>query len=1101
MSVDANASPTHKYDKRTDTFKLVKWKDLAVGDLIQIKSRETLPADVLALGVAENSRSHQNGVCYVETKSLDGETNLKLKSALSSTYPQITTASIKDFVSSLDGVIEMEHPNNLIETFSGICDLDVYGRESIQPKHVLLRGCVLRNTEFVIGLVVNTGHDTKIMMSSSGTPSKTSTLETRATNQIRRIIFLLILVCFAGATGQAIWDNDMKVKIQDHWYLRWDPDEGAVWINQFFYYFLLHATFIPVSLYVSMSAVRFFQSKFMNLDLDMYHEPTDTPALVRTMTLNEELGQISHIFTDKTGTLTCNIMDFRKASIGGESYGEGITDIGRVAWSLQGIEIPEKVLHYEKLAKQNSTPHVSFYCPKYDRMMKTDSVAKRKACFFYKVLATCHDIIPEHIGEDIVLSASNPDDEATVAAAKYFGYEFSDRKEKTMVIKNHETGEVEKMELLETIEFSSERKRMTVIVRDLATSEIIVMTKGADSVILERLVSQVSPTSQHLAITKKKAFKSLTSLSLFKDQDNILRNTVDHLNEFAVEGLRCLLVSCKILGEKEFSSWHERYKIASTSLLQINLQKKGDKNDIDELQDEIESNLMLIGGTAIEDRLQDGVPDCIDKLAAAGIKMWMLTGDKEETAINIAIACNLLRPKEFMKHIIVNKYTCPNESNTTRLFEQEITEFDIEVNAGKHYPRALVIDGPALVKVMANKANRVLLLELGKRCKAVVGCRVSPEQKKEMTSLIKNGIEGVRTLAIGDGANDVAMIQAAHVGVGIKGAEGLQAVNSADFAISQFRYLAPLLLKHGRSNYIRLSSLVIYMFYKNLFMSICQFWFTFYNGFSGQKYYTEGGIQLFNVVFTSIPILILGAFDADISYLTVSSYPQIYQDCVRNLYFGNMRFWFWLFNGLLESIMCATLPLYLLQTFDADNGTSASLWESGACCFTAVVIVCTLKILLLQHCVTSYHVVVLLFSIASWAIVASLINSIISVDYNWYNVWFVVTKSLEFWMILLILIVSIMLKDSFVCIMERLYFTKNHQILQEMEVCRKKETKHLTTSSLTSSVRTSIDCDSNVTSHTRNSKSDAYKGSIISNSKGKGKKKSNRDTSSNVDRV
>ena len=943
-----------------------------------------------------------------------------------------SSESIARFVSTLHGHVEMEHPNKLIEMFSGVCDFATYGRENIQSKNVLLRGSVLRNTEFVVGIVLNTGHDTKIMMSSASTPTKTSTLETKAAIQIKRIITLLLFVCFIGASGQAVWNNDLSVKVQDQWYLRWDPDEGAVWINQFFYFFLLHATFIPVSLYVSMSVVRFFQSKFMNADLAMYDEASDSPLQVRTMTLNEELGQISHIFTDKTGTLTCNVMSFRKVSIGGISYGEGITEIGKVAWKLRGKLVPTEILEYEKLAKDNTAPHVSFYCPKYKNMMENDNAAKIRNSFFFKVLATCHDIIPEHTKTGMALSASNPDDEATVAAAKYFGFEFIDRQDKIIDIKNHTTNKVERMELLETLEFTSRRKRMSVIVRDLATGDIILMMKGADTAILERLANPLSSSINKSSRSNKNTDLDST-LKLFGDQRVILDNTMCHLCEYGIEGLRCLLVSCKLLQEEIFLQWHEKYKCATTNISTVDMMKRGEPNDIDDLQNEIERDMILLGGTAIEDRLQDGVPESIATLAAAGIKIWMLTGDKEETAINIAIACNLLQPKEYMRHVIINTHTCRTLSSVVQLFESEITLFDSDIAAGNNQARALVIDGTVIVDVMGDEAAKTILLEFGKRCAAVVACRMSPDQKKEIITLIKNGIAGARTLAVGDGANDVAMIQAAHVGVGVKGAEGLQAVNSADYAIAKFRHLTPLMLKHGRSNYMRLSSLVIYIFYKNLLMSFCQFWFAFINGFSGQKYYTEGGIQLFNTVFTSIPILVLGVLDRDLAYNTVSKYPRIYQDCVSNLHFGDKRFWLWIINGLLESALCTFLPLYLFQNYDQDRGASATLWESGASCFTAVVVICNLKILVLQHGATWFSVITMILSILSWGVVASLINEIVEVDYNWCDVWYQSVQSHTFWMVLIVIASLALVKDSFACQIERSFFIHNGLVLQEVE--------------------------------------------------------------------
>lgn len=210
-------------------------------------------------------------------------------------------------------------------------------------------------------------------------------------------------------------------------------------------------------------------------------------------------------------------------------------------------------------------------------------------------------------------------------------------------------------------------------------------------------------------------------------------------------------------------------------------------------------------------------------------------------------------------------------------------------------PRALIIDGPSLITALAEADVKEKLSAFSQRCKAVVCCRVSPDQKREMVHLIKTSVEGVRTLAVGDGANDVAMIQAAHIGVGIRGEEGLQAVNAADFAIAQFRFLSPLILKHGRYNYQRMSALVCYMFYKNIFMSLGQFWLNFYDGFSGQKYYTEGGIQLFNLVFTSLPILLMAIYDMDVSPAAVYKEPRLYQSGVNNDSFNvrycHSRFW------------------------------------------------------------------------------------------------------------------------------------------------------------------------------------------------------------------
>eukprot|EP01038_Epipyxis_sp_PR26KG_P007375 gene7375-10046_t len=1000
----ANSSIAHRFDSTSGTFVECKWSELSVGDYIKIYTRGSIPADVVILSVAEKTEPAQ-GICYVETKSLDGETNLKIRSALPSTLSKIR--SERD-LSPLVGDIEMEHPNKLIESFNGVIDLGTtIGRDPILPSNVLLRGCVLRNTDWIIGIVVNSGHDTKIMMSSTTTKNKTSDLETLTSNEIGRVILLLAFLCFWGASGQAIWNDQHDVKEIN--YLNWpNMNKISFWFIDFFYFFLLHATFIPVSLYVSMAVIRYFQSYFMMNDLEMYYEKTDTPALVRTMTLNEELGQVSHIFSDKTGTLTCNVMDFRKASINGVTYGLGITEIGKAAWKLQGKPISEAALKGETKAQQNAVPHVCFYDPKYDRDMSMNGAQKECIQDFFRVLAICHDVIPERVDGKIKLSASNPDDDALVCAAEYFGFAFQDRKDKFCILYNKAKDIVEEIEILNTIEFTSKRKRMSVIIRDSTDHQIKILTKGADSVMMERLKP---------------------------GQDFLVSQTDKDMREFSIEGLRCLVIGVGIISESDYSRWNHEYNKARTDLAQIEKKKRGEKNLIEDLENAIEMKLRVLGCTAIEDKLQDGVPDCIAELAKAGINIWVLTGDKEETAINIAVACNLVLPTQYMDHIVVNSSTAPNRIAMNELFLHEIE--DLNQEGGTDFkPRALIIDGPALITAMSDVSRgglRDQLLELSQLCKAVVGCRVSPDQKREMVHLIKYGVLGVRTLAVGDGANDVAMIQEAHIGVGIKGEEGLQAVNSSDYAIAQFRFLSPLLLKHGRYNYIRMCHLVCYMFYKNILMSIAQFWFNFSCAFSGQKYYTEGVIQLYNLLFTTFPIFLLGAYDMDISPSSAKQFPQIYQGGVQHEYFGTWIFWSWIITAIMESILLSVLPLFTLS-IGAYDGQTGSFLEAGATCFTAIIFIVNFKMFFIQARWYWFNYVIIFFSIGIYFTVAFFITSFTSLDYNWYQVFTRLVGTGSFWLTLLLLLVIVVAKDIYVAGLDRNFNFKPEHIIQEMEV-------------------------------------------------------------------
>jgi len=999
---EANSSSSFVFDFDSEKFEETKWADIRVGDFVKITTRSTLPADIVILSVAEKNEPAQ-GLCYVETKSLDGETNLKLRNALSNTLASVRN---NDSMVALKGRIETEHPNKFVDSFAGIVDFESLGRQPIQPSNILLRGCVLRNTDWVIGLVINSGHDTKIMMSSTETKGKTSALESNASTEIQRIVLLLMAVCFAGATGQAIWDTENNVSSIS--YLDWNPNPVSYWFVKYFYFFLLHATFIPVSLYVSMAITRSFQSFFMNNDIDMYYERLDAPALVRTMTLNEELGQISHVFSDKTGTLTCNIMDFRKASINGVSYGVGITEIGKAAWKLQGKPIPSSVLEGEELAKKNSVDHVSFYCPLYNRHIKEGGIQKVKINSFFRILAICHDVIPERVDGVIKLSASNPDDEALVAAAAYFGYKFIDRREqKIIMIENRETGRVEELELLESIEFSSKRKRMSVIVKD-TDGVIRLYCKGADNVIIDRLKS---------------------------GQADILKSTTEQLQQYSVEGLRCLLVGYSELDSTSYETWKKAYRAARTDLGQIEKKKKGESNIIENLEEQIEKQLILIGATAIEDKLQDGVPECIANIVKAGVNIWMLTGDKEETAINIAVACNLVSPVQYMDHIIINKNVAETGEKMMEIFNNEIQKYDLSLRTlgSAVKPRALIIDGPSLIIAMDDAEVKQSLLNLSTRCRAVVGCRVSPDQKRAMVNLIKTGVKGVRTLAIGDGANDVAMIQEAHIGVGIKGEEGLQAVNSSDFAIAQFRYLQHLMLKHGRYNYIRMSGLICYMFYKNVFMSIAQFWFNFNCGFSGQKYYEEGLIQLYNLAFTSFPILLSAVYDRDVCYENVVLHPQLYLDTIRNAYFHPSLFWSWIGMGILESVVVSVVPLYLLNNSEKDTGVLTSFWQAGAACFTCVIIVVSMKMFFIQNRWNFWNFFILYLSVGFFFAMGFFFSSFKTLEYDWYYVFVDLCSNSTFWLTIILISSTIILKDIYFSGLIRTFRYKPYMVLQELE--------------------------------------------------------------------
>ncbi|KRX02230.1 P-type ATPase, cytoplasmic domain N [Pseudocohnilembus persalinus] len=707
--------------------KQVKWQHLRVGNIVKISQNEQIPADLVVL-----STSDKKGLCYLETQNLDGETNLKRKEVPRELInPQTeNNLRIQRFIHCEFGL-----PDPYIYHFNGSLSID-FGNDNkkiikvpIDDKNFLLRGCTLKNTEQIYGLVVYTGQDTKIMRNSIKQRPKHSSVEKFMNICITVIFTIQMIVTFISSAYASYWVQENIDNIQ---YL------GNQETNVFIYWgtwVLIYTNFVPISLIVSLEMVKFIQAIFIGQDKHMYCYKNNIKADAQCSNVNEELGQIEYVFSDKTGTLTQNLMNFTNLIVNGRHYGEVHTI------SQQEIE-----------KKYGCISNVKFFDGEFiqnTRKIKGDQES-RENLEALLLLSICNTVQAEEKDGKLIYNAESPDELSLINFAKLCGVEFEGTDENNIIKVKFGEKQMDKYQLLHKIEFNSARKRMSVIIQDLQTDKVILYCKGADNIILERTIQE-----------------QLKSREIKKTQQT--------LNQYSTIGLRTLLLAKKEMTLKEFQDWYQQFNTAKI--------ERASQMEIHQLEEQIEENLTIIGATAIEDELRDDVGSTIKTIKDVGINFWVLTGDKLETAINIGISCQVLTNDQ--KRFILQNPNHPHQQTIKEQLEHIAKEIEYnKVNniqklnqQQKAQQYALIVPGDALIHISKSHEITQNFVKITQNCSSVIACRVSPIQKQEIVKMVRQTFPQKSTLAIGDGANDVNMITAAHVGVGIKGVEGLQAAS------------------------------------------------------------------------------------------------------------------------------------------------------------------------------------------------------------------------------------------------------------------------------------------------------------------------------------
>ncbi|CAE6086756.1 unnamed protein product [Arabidopsis arenosa] len=862
-------------------FREKKWKHIRVGEVIKVQSNQTLPCDMVLLATSDPT-----GVVYVQTTNLDGESNLKTRYAKQETL--LKAADMESF----NGFIKCEKPNRNIYGFQANMEID--GRRlSLGPSNIILRGCELKNTAWALGVVVYAGGETKAMLNNSGAPSKRSRLETRMNLEIILLSLFLIVLCTIAAATAAVWLRTHRDDLDTIlFYRRKDYSErpggknykyyGWGWeiFFTFFMAVIVYQIMIPISLYISMELVRIGQAYFMTNDDQMYDESSDSSFQCRALNINEDLGQIKYLFSDKTGTLTDNKMEFQCACIGGVDYSaREPTESEHAGYS---IEVDGNIL------KPKMRVRVDPVLLQLTKTGKATEEAKRANEFFLS-LAACNTIVPIVTNTSdpnvklVDYQGESPDEQALVYAAAAYGFLLIERTSGHIVI--NVRGETQRFNVLGLHEFDSDRKRMSVIL-GCPDMSVKLFVKGADS-------------------------------SMFSVMDEsyggVIQETKIQLHAYSSDGLRTLVVGMRELNDSEFEQWHSSFEAASTALI-------GRAGLLRKVAGNIETNLRIVGATAIEDKLQRGVPEAIESLRIAGIKVWVLTGDKQETAISIGFSSRLLTRN--MRQIVINSNSLDSCRRSLEEANASIASNDESDNV------ALIIDGTSLIYVLDNDLEDVLF-QVACKCAAILCCRVAPFQKAGIVALVKNRTSDM-TLAIGDGANDVSMIQMADVGVGISGQEGRQAVMASDFAMGQFRFLVPLLLVHGHWNYQRMGYMILYNFYRNAVFVLILFWYVLFTCYTLTTAITEWSSVLYSVIYTAVPTIIIGILDKDLGRRTLLDHPQLYGVGQRAEGYSTTLFWYTMIDTIWQSAAIFFIPMFAYWGSTIDTSSLGDLWTIAA---------------------------------------------------------------------------------------------------------------------------------------------------------------------------
>ena len=813
--------------------------DLLVGDIIQLKKDCRVPADIIVLKTFNEANDNQ---AFIRTDQLDGETDWKLRKA-----PGITQQMDELQYFTSHAVAECEPPSKLIYNFQGVVNYQTeegIKKEALNLENTMWASTVVASMK-VIGIVIYTGKETRARMNSSSPKMKIGILDQELNKSNFYLFIIMLILSFFLASMKGFSSKFFFI---------------------LFKYIILFCAIIPISLRVNLDVSKTYFSYVINRDKSI------PETIARNSTIPEELGRISYVFSDKTGTLTKNEMIFKKIALEQEEFGEeNFNELNTIlskdcqdddAPLLDIVNMDKNNIEGPKSQESSSLEEDSLNSNPISTTKKRKKLRRQRNKIIRDIITSmvlCNNVTPikdDKNPDTITYQASSPDEVALVKFAETLKMRLLARSDKEIIIKDS-ADHLEEFEILANFPFSSDTKRMGIILKNKKYKHIIYYLKGAENVMIKFV---------------KKEYISFIS---------------ENAENLATKGLRTLVLTQKIISENDFDEWNKEYKNALTAM-------ENRKEKIAEVVSKLENNMDFLCVTGVEDLLQDEVANTIDNLRNAGMKVWMLTGDKVETATCISISAGIKSKNQSIFTIRNDEFSHESKEDDIRELRKKLEDYRKKISIDPHI---FIIDGDSLDLALNYCEEDFFTTTMN--APSVVCCRCSPTQKRKIVKTIKN-YTTARTAAVGDGGNDVAMIQEADVGIGIVGKEGLQASLAADYSIKEFKSLSVLLLWWGRISYKNTSTMANFIIHRGLIISLNQFIFSYIFYYNPVPMYSGFLSFGYSTIFTSLPSISV-LLDQDIAKINVLKFPSLYKVLLKGRELNLKSFLFWLFKSIFQA--------------------------------------------------------------------------------------------------------------------------------------------------------------------------------------------------------